>query len=202
MKRFLLVAVSVTILAVATPTPGNADQFSARIKAGTIQMVGGLSFLGTTAISGNHGLTFNARFDSAGTEAMCAPCQPGETISLSTSVASGDGTGTYRGQTYEFNFNNGGGFIVMGGPSFTLPPREGTAPTTVEFETPFTVLDQSHLFFQSGANGEIQTIVRLTGSGTATVRFQVFFEPQLGNHLYYFDSIRLDFSKPQKSNAG
>jgi hypothetical protein len=195
----LLTTLLVGITVAAQPKQQAANDISsARIKAGTIQLLGPPeSVLGTMAISGNNGFMFSPSFE-AGTEAMCNPCEPGDTISLSADVGQFNGIATYRGQIYEFNFTNGSGRIFLQGPSFTLPPVTGTEPTTVEFETPFTVLDQSRLMLQSGENGEIQNYVRLTGSGTATARLQVYYDPSFG-HFYYFESLRFEFSKHRKS---
>ena len=197
--RFPLVPVALATLAILAPLPSDADHISARIQAGTIQFIG-LNNVGSTAISGNHGFAFNATSNGGASEAQCTPCEVGQTISLSGAATAGFGTAVYRGQTYEFNFTNGGGAIELQGPSFTLPPGTGTEPTIVEFETPFTVLDRSFLFLQSGANGEIQHQLKLTGSGTATVLLQVFYDTELQRHLYWFQSIRYDFSKKPKAD--
>jgi hypothetical protein len=183
------------IVALAAPTPGAADEFSARIKTGTIQGIKSGPVFGTYSISGNQRFTFSATFDGAGTEALCEPCQAGETISMSSVISIGEGTATYRGQTWLFDFDTGGGFFHLQGPSFTLPPGESTQPTTVEFETPFIVQNDTLLFLQGGENGEIQHFLRLTGSGTATARFQVTFDEFLQTHLYTLESIRFEFSK-------
>src|SRR5262245_27695386 len=193
--RFGLAAVAVTTLALAAPTPSYADEFSVRIKTGTIQGIKSGPVFGTYASSGTQGFRFNATFDGAGTEALCEPCQAGETISMSSLISIGDGAATHRGKTWLFNFNSGGGFFHLQAPSFTLPRGEGTEPTTVEFESPFTVLEDTVLFLQGGENGGMQHFLRLTGSGIATARYQVRFEAFLQTHLYTLESIRFEFSK-------
>jgi hypothetical protein len=63
------------------------------------------------------------------------------------------------------------------------------------------VADGSVLILQSGANGEIQQPLTLTGSGTATLQLQVTYDAELQTHLYWYQSIRYEFStKKQKSN--
>jgi hypothetical protein len=199
--RFPLVTSLVTIVALGAPGQSGADHISARIKAGAIQIVG-LGFSGTAAISGTGGFALTMSFDSGfGEAAQCSPCEAGQTISLTTLVISGNGMATSRGQTYAVNQNDGSvATITLQAPSLTLPAGSGTEPTTVEFEAPFTVADGSRMFLVSGPNGETQHNLRLTGSGTATVRFIVFFDEFEQTDVYSFQSIQFDFSKKPKSN--
>jgi hypothetical protein len=132
--------------------------------------------------------------------AACAPCEPGQTVSLSALILPDHGTAVYRGQTYLFDLNTGGAVIGLESASLTLPPGSGTESTIVEFEAPFTVANGSVLTLQSGFNGEIQQILALSGSGTTTIQLVVYYDPGLQTHLYSYESIRYDFSKNQKSN--
>jgi hypothetical protein len=199
--RFPLVTSLVTIMALGAPGQSGADHISARINSGAIQIVG-FGFSGTTAISGTGGFALTMSSDSGfGEAAQCAPCEPGQTISLTTLVISGDGMATYRGQTYAVNQNDGSiAFITMDGPSFVLPVGSGTEPTPVEFETPFTVREAIDASFLNLRTGDSFHRVRLTGSGTATVRFIVSYDEFSQTHLYSFQSVRFDFSKKPKSN--
>jgi hypothetical protein len=200
--RFPLVAVAITTLALLAPTESAADDFSARIKAGTSQSLDGLFFNGTLAISGTQGFALNVTHES-GPLLTCTPCEPGETVSLTGVVGAGAlGTAVFRGKTYVFDGNTGSVAIWLESGSFTLPAGTGTEPTFVEFEAPFTVVsDRSVVTLQTGANGEILHTLTLSGSGTATLQLMVTYHPELETHLYWYQSIRYDFSKKKpKSN--
>lgn len=200
MIRVPFVATSLAILALAAPTSGEADHISARIRAGTIQVGPGSGISAGFAISGASGFAFMASTDSGNSEAACMPCQSGDVISFSTNMSPAYvGSARYRGQSYQFDFEHGGGWFTVEAPSFTLPAGGGTEPTTVEFATPFRVRDDT-------AGGPLQYTwlalqdentmheLRLTGSGTAIGTFRVQFDPDTQTHLYFFESIRFEFS--------
>jgi hypothetical protein len=191
MARFPIVVISVTMLAAAVPTPGGADHINAKITSGTIVVVPASSLSGSFSIEGNAGFSFDAGFDSGHSEGLCRPCQDGDTIALTTTIAPAYfGTARYRGKSYAFNFDVGGGWFAVAAPSFTLPPGGGT---TAEFQTPFTVEDETFLFLQD-ADGTGHNL-RLSGSGTATARYDVVYDPDSDTYFYTFVSMQLDFSK-------
>lgn len=191
MKRFPIVAISVTMLTLVAPTRGDADHIGARITSGTILAGPGAEIAGSFAIAGPGAFTFNASYDSGNSEGACFPCRSGDTISLSTNISPAYfGTATYRGKSYPFHLDAGGGWFAIEAPSFTLPRSEGP---TAEFQTPFTVSDTTYLFLQN-PDGTGHNL-RLSGSGTATARYRVQYDPDTDTYLYFFETIRFDFSK-------
>jgi len=192
MTRVLFVALSVAMLAIAAPTSGGADHINARVTSGSIVVGSGSAISGTFEVAGTSGFSFDAGFDSGHSEALCFPCLPGDTITVSSVMSpTYAGTARYRGKTYPFSFEFGGGWWSVSTPPLTLPDPEGP---TAEFQVPFSVNDDSFLFLQESPDGTGHN-VRLSGSGTATVRFTVTFDPFSQTDFYFFDSMRFDFAK-------
>jgi hypothetical protein len=201
MNRLPFVATSLTILALSAPTMGEADHISARIRAGTIQVGTGSAISAGFAVSGSSGFAFMASTDSGTSQALCQPCVAGDTISLSTNMSPAYfGSARYRGKSYRFDFDNGGGWFAVEAPSFTLPDGEGTEPRTVEFQTTFRVAEAPspttfrHTFLTLQDETSTHEL-RLSGSGTATATFTVTFDPDSQKHLYFFESLRFEFSR-------
>jgi hypothetical protein len=184
------------LLILVSGVPTRAEHDSSRIKAGTIQAGRGSSISGAFAVSGTDGLTFDAFFESGTSDATCGPCTPGQTISL-TSVMSPAywGTARYQGKTYTFDFETGGGWFAVEAPPIVLPAVAGTEPATVEVSSPFSLGAESNLFLQSGTNGEVMRNVTLSGGGTATATFSVFYDEVEQTHFYFFESLRFEFSR-------
>jgi hypothetical protein len=167
----------------------------------------------TTVLITSGSVTFlhlGTEFDLAGTQGFslrgtsdnsipfCFPCQVGETQELSASLTGsfdGGTTGTFRGQTYPFNFSFGGGVVRFDVPTLTLPlPPSGN---TAEFTLPFTLRTSgssaSFVNFDPGNGSAFNVAVR--GSGTATLFTVISRDPEFGP-LYTTRSVRYDFAAP------
>jgi PEP-CTERM motif-containing protein len=166
----------------------------------------------TTVIVTSGSLTYfvnSTEFDFTGTEGFslrgtsdnaipfCFACQPGETQELSAHLSGSleaGSTGTFRGQTYAFDFNHGGSNVNFDAPPVTLPaPPPGS---TAEFTQPFSLVTsgplRSLVFFEP--DDPTQGFeVALRGSGTVTLFTDINrLNPEPG--LYETQSVRYDFA--------
>ena len=165
----------------------------------------------TTVLITSGSVTFfnlGTEFDLAGTQGFslrgssdnsipfCFPCQVGETQQLSASLTGSfdeGSTGTFRGQTFPFNFSFGGALMEFDAATLTLPvPPSGN---TAEFTRPFTLRtsgsSRSFVNFDPGNAPAFDVAVR--GSGTATLFTEIARDPEFGP-LYTTRSLRYDFA--------
>jgi hypothetical protein len=144
---------------------------------------------------GTQGFSLHGRSDS--TNGLCLPRQVGETQdssqSLSGSLDSGS-TGTFRGQTYEFNLNLGGHSLQFDAPTLTFPspPPGNTAEFTLPFRLRTSGPFRSSVHFDPD-NATPGFTVAVRGSGTATLFTEVFRNPEFGP-LYIGRSLRYNFA--------
>jgi hypothetical protein len=137
--------------------------------------------LGSTFdLHGTEGFSFVGESDD-NSGVSCFPCLEGEAHDFS-SLASGSyrATATLRGQTFVFDFDNGGGQLFFETRAITLPPQAGTSGIA-ELRLPFRLGSDSFLFFQPqpvGSNLGFQVAMR--GSGTLTVLADFFNDPEFG----------------------
>lgn len=145
-------------------------------------------------LKGTQGFAFHASTDD--NSGVCNPCREGEASTFSMLVSgSFAGTGTFRGQKYPFDLDNGGGLIFLDTPGLTWPSHSGSG--TAQFALPFTLGFDSFVSFQpQPLQGNVPFPVALEGSGTVTFLADVFNDPELGA-LYSPRDLRFDFETEQ-----
>ena len=138
-------------------------------------------------IGDNFSLSGFSQDQTAGPIQTCVPCEPGSTIDLGTRYLGdfGSGTGTVDGTAYpQLKLV---GPVVFSTPSITAPSAPG--PFTVV--QPFTF--DARLRGVVGFNDVVFEKL-LSGQGTVTATFLASPEWTGQPLLFFFDSIRYDFS--------
>jgi hypothetical protein len=156
------------------------------VRQGEIEVIPSGSIAGTIDLHSTRSIKLNATFDSGYSPALCLPCVPGETISLSTSIlAPFSGALRYRGTDFQLTGSNSGGQISLFSPSFTLPV---SLADEVVFRSSFTF--DAWLF----TDDEPGVSATLQGAGRVSGVFHVFHEQnELGKQFYTLRSLQYDF---------
>lgn len=194
-KRAICV-IGIVLLAISLPTGRAAAEpiATATITGGSILEQVGFSDLDLT---GTQGFSLHGSWESSHPE--CVPCEVGDTVNLSGNFggsAETGSTGTFRGQTYAFDFNHGGARLQIDTAMLTLPPAPpgNTAQFTVPFRLRTSGDSFSFVSFDPG-DGTPLFDVAVRGSGTATLFTDIFRNPGIGPQ-YNFKSARYDFTTP------
>ncbi len=182
-----LVCAALTTFALSA-MPAFADPVSIVIRSGAILVE---YQRGTIASDMNLPATGDFRMDavssSGHSQALCLPCIPGESISMSAYVSTPYvGTLRFGQQQYSFDVNNGAGELNLVSPDFTLPV---SAFGIASFRSPFRLEGYLAPTFDYG-----KTPFMLTGAGTVTGRFAVHpFDAEFGGQQYQLESLRFEF---------
>ena len=188
-SRRLLVQGLMLLAFVALPSRAGAEPI--RITSGFLS-VDGLGASGFFQLSGmDFDVMGSAEPGVVGPDITCFPCEPGDPIDLSTQYLGtiGSGSGTVNGVSYPMlTFAN---TMVFTGPTITAPSAPG--PFTVV--RPFTF--DARLFGIVDHNLPTEQIVfdaMLFGNGTVTASFGASPTVPGETPLFFFDSVRYDFS--------
>ena len=189
----------IAMLAISLPTrPAAAEPI------GTVTITSGSVTVFLTGsdldLTGTEGFSLHGSWDSF--SLLCLACQPGETQDFSATLGGSlDGTGTFRGQTYDFNLNVGGASLNFDAAVLTLPtpPPGDTAQFTLPFSLHTSGSFRSFVFFDPG-NGTPGFQVPVRGSGSATFFATVIHDPVVGP-LYLGRSLTYQFAAPTPEPA-
>jgi len=170
----------------ATATIQVRAQDAVRVRSGTVSVESPVSLSGGAfQIAGTRGFSYTGGAEGGTSEADCAPCVGGATISLTTQLrGTYFGTATYQGKDYELDSSNGSGSFTFTSPAFVLP--ETTPGEEVVIEQPFELTDSS-LTLPNGVQ------VPVEGGGVATARFSTFEDA--GQTFYFLEEITFTFEK-------
>ena len=177
---------AVGVLAVRTASADPVGITSV-VRNGEILLRPSASIAGTIDLRGTGGTHLDLTFDSGSSPALCMPCVPGETISLSSYIVSPfSGEVRNRGAEFELTGSNSGGEISLVSRPFTLPVSPAGDAV---FRSPFTFT--GWVF----TDNDPHLSLRLSGAGHVTGVFNVFpYQHELGEQVYTLKSLRYDFS--------
>jgi len=182
-----LVSAALTILALSA-TPAGADPISIVVQSGVIQVQYRRGDIASEMdLRATGGFRLDAVSSSGHSPAVCLPCMPGESISMSAYVSTPYvGTLRFGDRQYSFDVDNGAGELDLASPDFTLPV---SAFGAVSFRSPFRLEGYLAPTFDYGDGAFV-----LRGAGMVTGRFAVHpFDAEFGGQQYQLESLRFDF---------